>query len=248
MHDRPAVVLAAGIGSRLHGEGEATSNKPLIDLLGVPLLFRTLRSLELAGCTRAVLVLGHNADLVRGRVQQTYSGSMALEYVLNEQYLLKNGLSALCARPLVQDEFVLTMADHVLDDRFMALVRENRPRPGGATLCVDYKLDTIFDMDDVTKVVEEGGRLLHIGKELASFNCVDTGVFLATTALLDAIEQVYEQTGDASLSEGVQALADRGGMRVLDIGECYWQDVDTPEMLEHAQQMLARHGQQSSEG
>lgn len=238
--DRPAVILAAGLGSRLAAEGEASSTKPLQDLFGVPLLIRTLRSLELAGCARVVVVLGHEADLVRRRIQVAYTGPLRLQFTVNPDYRLSNGVSVLCARPFVDGEFVLSMADHVFEDSIMALVRGHRPEPGGATLCVDYKIDAVFDLDDVTKVVEEQGVLQEIGKHLQTYNCVDTGVFICTPALMDAIAAVYEEKGDASLSDGVQALAARGRMRVLDVGEGMWQDVDTPEMLEHAEKMLAR--------
>ena len=236
---RTGVILAAGLGSRLATEGELTSTKPLQALFGVPLLIRTLRSLEIAGCARVVIVLGHEADQVRRRILLAYTGPLQLEFTVNPDYRLKTGISVLCARPFVQDEFVLSMADHVFEDSIMELVRGHHPEPGGATLCVDYKIDAVFDLDDVTKVVEQDGVLQQIGKQLTSYNCVDTGVFICTPALMDAIAVVYEQQGDASLSDGVQALAARGAMRVLDIGAGQWQDVDTPEMLEHAEKMLA---------
>ncbi|MBA4369600.1 MAG: hypothetical protein C0403_18400 [Desulfobacterium sp.] len=120
----------------------------------------------------------------------------------------------------------------------MKLISIHVPQKGGATLCVDYKLDTIFDMDDATKVFAENQVIKCIGKKITDYNCIDTGVFIGTIGLMDAIERVYQQKGDASLSEGVQVLADAGKMQALDIGDCFWQDVDTPEMLNHAEKLL----------
>jgi choline kinase len=105
-------------------------------------------------------------------------------------------------------------------------------------LLVDYKLDTIFDMDDATKVRVQNGRPVEIGKKLREYNCVDTGVFVATDGLMQALSTVYEAEGDAALSDGVQRLMEDGRMRTLDIEDGFWQDVDTPQMLAHAEKKL----------
>jgi choline kinase len=130
------------------------------------------------------------------------------------------------------------MADHILDDKIMSMISAHKPPKGGATLCVDYKLDTIFDMDDATKVQSRGSYISLIGKQLKEFNCIDTGVFVGTGGLFDAIEKVYHEKKDASLSEGVQLLADENLMIALDIKDAFWQDVDNYEMLSHAEHLL----------
>jgi 1L-myo-inositol 1-phosphate cytidylyltransferase len=239
---RTGVILAAGLGSRL-GNGGGPVIKPLARVEHASLLARVLQSLEVAGCSRAVIVLGYAAEQVRSAIAESYRGPLELIFAVNERYLLKNGVSVLCARRYVGNEFVLTMADHILDDAILRKVRDHHPPAAGATLCVDYKVDQVFDLDDATKVLEEGGKIRQISKSLTNYNCVDTGVFLCTPALMDALEAVLAEKGDASLSEGVSRLAAAGTMTVLDIGDAFWQDVDTPEMLAHAEEMLSRHAE-----
>lgn len=236
---RTGVILAAGLGSRLAGADESTRLKPLTPVAGVPLIQRTLMSLERAGCSRIVVVVGYAGDEVRAAAERVHTGRAELVFARNDKYELANGVSVLTAAPYVASEFVLTMADHVLGDELMDIARGHAPAPGTAALLVDYKLDTIFDMDDATKVLARDGRIASIGKTIAEFNCVDTGVFVCTRALLDAIESVYGRRGDASLSEGVAALAARGDMYAVDVGGGFWQDVDTPEMLAHAERVLS---------
>lgn len=266
------VILAAGFGSRLRRPSAAGplgmgSLKPTTKVAGMALLERAVRSLEVAGCVRIVIVVGYGRDAVMASLRG-YQGRADIGFVDNPLYDLKNGVSLLAAREHIRsDRFVLTMADHVVGDEVMRLAgahvssrvalgaaakgdtatlgaatKGDMATLGAATLLVDKKLYSIFDMDDATKVWADGARLVKIGKTITPFNCVDTGVFVGTDALMDAIAEVYRRTGDASLSEGVQALADRGAMSVLDIGHGFWQDVDTPAMLAFAERELARRG------
>jgi choline kinase len=70
------------------------------------------------------------------------------------------------------------------------------------------------------------GRILNIGKTLERYDAVDTGIFIATPALLDAIREAVAAGGAGSLSEGVQRLADRGRAHAVPSGGRWWIDVD----------------------
>lgn len=237
--NRIGVILAAGFGSRLAGTDSETDLKPLTSVNGKPLIFRTIQSLKKAGCSEVVIVLGYGFEEIKAEILESYTGSMPIIFAKNDEYKLSNGISVLAAREIVgENQFILTMADHILSDEMMLLAKEHNPVEGGATLLVDHKTDQIFDMDDATKVLSVNGKIVSIGKQITEFNCVDTGVFVCTTGLMDEIKQVFDAEGDASLSDGVQALATTGRMLTLDIGEAYWQDVDTPEMLGHAEEIL----------
>lgn len=241
------IILAAGFGTRLRGVSDTTELKPLTLVGGLPLLQRAVRSLEVAGCKRVVVVVGHGKqDVIDSLVG--YVGDAEIVFADNPRFDLKNGVSVIAARPyLLGERFILSMADHVLGDEVMYLAGAHVPPVEGATLLVDWKLASIFDMDDATKVLAADAglgpreqKIARIGKTIPEYNCVDVGVFVCTTALMDRIAAFYAAHGDASLSEGVQALAETGKMTVLDIGDGFWQDVDTPEMLAHAEAELAR--------
>jgi 1L-myo-inositol 1-phosphate cytidylyltransferase len=238
---KTGVVLAAGFGSRLEGVSVDTALKPLTPVAGVPLIQRTLRSLEIAGCERIVVMLGHGAADVRVAAESVHDGHSELVFVVNDRYDLANGVSVLAAREAVDGEvFLLTMADHVFGDEVMRLAGSHTPPEHGATLLVDRNISGVFDLDDATKVLEEDGRIVQIGKQIADYNCIDTGLFVCTPALMDALEAASNERGDASLSDGVQRLAAAGQMTVLPIGDGLWQDVDTPAMLAEAERRLAR--------
>lgn len=241
-NSRTGLILAAGFGSRLAGSLNSTDLKPLTPVSGTPLIFRTIKSLSIAGCDRICIVLGYESDEIKAQIQENYSGDVPLIYVKNDRFDLKNGVSVLAADEYLTGTFIMTMADHVLGDSVMKLAAVHQPPGEGATLLVDYKLDCIFDMGDATKVLtDDEGRIKSIGKEITNYNCVDTGVFICTNGLIVALKDLFKKNGDASLSEGVQHLAKTGRMNTLDVKNGFWQDVDTPEMLANAEAWLAKN-------
>lgn len=232
------VILAAGMGSRIRAGG-VDSPKPLVDVGGMPLLKRAILTAARAGVERFVVILGYEADLVRGALEHDAElAAYEIEWVLHERYDLKNGVSVLQARPYISGEFYLTMADHVVEaDLYRSLGAA--PLRGDLALAVDYKLDDVFDMDDATKVcIGADDEILEITKELSSFDAVDTGVFRCSEGLFEALESVYQTEGDASLSQGVKRLAEAGRAHTVDVGEAWWQDVDDVSTRAEAERRL----------
>ncbi len=238
MSEKTGLILAAGFGSRLEGVSAVTEFKPLTPVAGKPLIFRTISSLEVAGCSKIVIVLGHGHNEIKKAISESYDGDTPLEFVFNERFNLSNGVSVLSASAHLGDLFIMTMADHVLGDKLMEIARDYKPDKGAAALLVDFKIDTIFDMDDATKVLSENDKIVSIGKKIENYNCIDTGVFICTRGILDALNSHFELNGDTSISEGVQDLAEKGKMYTIDVKEGFWQDVDTPEMLQYAERIL----------
>lgn len=238
IENRTGVILAAGFGSRLKDTVKKSSLKPLTPVAGTPLIFRAIKSLKKAGCTKVVVVLGYGYQKIRSAILEAFADDLEVFTTYNCDFESRNGVSVLAAAKFLEGDFILTMADHVLDSNIMEKAGSHIPPDNGATLLVDYKIDSIFDIQDATKVLSEENKLISIGKELKEYNCIDTGVFVATDGLVEVLEDLYRKKGDVSLSEGIQELADRGRMTTLDIGKAFWQDVDTPEMLEHAENKL----------
>jgi len=238
---RAAVILAAGLGSRLAvvGGGREEYSKPLMTVGGQTLLERTVGCCRAAGIERILVVTGFRAELVEAEVKRLDRGD--LEAVRNPEWQKANGLSLWVCRALLREPFALMMSDHLFDPTILADMAAAQAPEGSVTLAVDSKVDSIFDLDDATKVQVEGGRIVAIGKQLERYNAIDCGLFLCTPAIFEALEEARAANkGDCSLSQGMQIIGSRGRFLPFDIGARWWQDVDTPEMLAHATAMLAQ--------
>lgn len=231
------LILAAGLGSRLRGISDA---KPLTLVGGIPLLEHVILRAAQGGATRFVVVTGHEADRVEALLAALQARlALPIGWERLEDWTRPNGYSVLAGASVLSGNYLLSMADHLFDPAVVtALMAQTSD---GVTLAVDRALSgPLLDIEDATKVdVDSDGRILRIGKTLDSYNAIDTGVFLATPALAQAIRDAIADGASGSLSDGVQRLAAAGRARTVDIGAARWIDVDSPEMLVLAEQMVA---------
>ncbi|MBT8496318.1 MAG: NTP transferase domain-containing protein [Deltaproteobacteria bacterium] len=237
---KTAVILAAGRGSRLDpgaaNAQETEFSKPLMRLAGRSLLDRTITSCRRAGARRIVVVTGFRAELVEAEAQLLSKGDV--ETIYNRDWQKANGLSLLACKHVIDDDFALMMSDHIFETSILADMLSLTPVPGSVTLAVDRKIDQVFDLDDATKVVVEDGHIVRISKQLGDYNAIDCGLFLCTPAIFDALEDAAAESGDCSLSQGMERVGQVNKFFPFDVGSRRWQDVDTPEMLAQAVTLL----------
>jgi len=235
-----AVILAAGKGTRLRAAGDDLP-KPLHTVGGVPLIKRTILTLARAGVTRVVVVTGFGADLVRRALERDADyerAGVTLELAHNAEFDKANGVSVLVGGAALPGPFLLSMADHLYTPAIAARVGAQDLGAADLYLATDTRLDQALDLDDATKVRSDGVRILEIGKTIPTYDRIDCGVFAVTRALLDALTAVRAEAGDCSLTDGVRRLAQQGRARVVDIGEDFWQDVDTAADLASAERAI----------
>jgi len=236
---RQAVILAAGKGTRLRAEGDELP-KPLHVVGGMPLIKRTIMTLNAAGVTKVVVVTGFQAEAVRASLLDPAYAAAGIEIVPvhNADFEKANGISVLVGGSALTGPFMLSMADHMYTPAIAKLVASQDMTTADLFLATDVRTTDILDIDDATKVRSEGGHIVEIGKQLTSFDRIDCGVFAVTQRLLEELTAVRAEKGDCSLTDGVRRLAETRRARVADIGDELWQDVDTPEDRAHAEQVF----------
>ncbi len=230
-----AVILMAGTGSRLATRGDALP-KPLLQIGGQAVFSYTMAALQQAGIDLVHVVTGYNSHaLVEGLTPLVPRG-MTLNEVYNSDWQKQNGISALTAQPLLKSPFLLTMGDHLFDSR-LADVTIRQADPDRLNVAVDRKLNAIFDLPDAMKIKSEGDKIIAIGKNLKDYDGIDTGLFVCPIEFFDYLESAKRE-GDCSLADGVRLMAGDGKVRAIDVGDAWWQDIDTPQMLAQARSVI----------
>jgi 1L-myo-inositol 1-phosphate cytidylyltransferase len=228
----------AGEGSRLRGANKAFL-KPFVPALGRPLISYTLDTLIHAGIKTLNFVVGYESERMIAQVKQLIPSNLSVAFIENHDWQKQNGISLLTAADRVGRPFLLTMSDHLFDDRIVDRLLDSFDSDF-LNVAVDRKLHSIFDLEDAMKVRTRGNRIADIGKKLRDYDAIDIGLFVCPLEIFDSLERAKSRSGrnECSLADGVRLMASDDKVRAIDIGDGWWQDVDTPEMLLQAEKKM----------
>jgi len=235
-----AIILAAGFGSRLSARGVS---KPLVQVRGVSLIEISVRQALAAGVTRIVVVTSHEAALVEAELV-SISARLGCEIIARrlDDWSKPNGWSVIEGARGLSEPFLLMMADHIFGDGLLARLSQQSLEAEDAILAVDRADNPLVDPDDATWVaLGQGGRIRRIGKEIADYDVVDCGAFLANAKLPLAIQSAIDAGKSGTLSDGMQVLADMDRASIVDVEGAWWIDVDDPRAHDLATEQVPAH-------
>jgi choline kinase len=233
-HPLTAVILAAGIGSRM---GTHTLDRPkcLLEVApGATLLGLQLdRLFETGRVDRAVVVTGYRSDLVEDFVRR-HRGDRDVTVAYNPFFDISNNLHSLwLARHHLDKGGLIVNGDDLFHP---ALLREALAARGDVVVTINRKHS--YDPDDM-KVLVDDRRLLRIGKDLAldAAHGEAIGVIRVSprgaTQLGDALDRMV-RGGDRNVFylRAVQHLIDQGvPVHTADITPIPWAELDEPRDL-----------------
>ena len=230
------LIVAAGQGVRLRAKGDL---KPLIPIKGVPLIECVIDRARSGGIDEFFVVSGYRGDELRAALNSLAAReNIRITHVINRDWNRANGHSVLMAKQFLDAPFVLMMCDHLVDPEIIRSLISEPLVPGTVTLAVDFNLDSpLNDPDDVTRVKSQDGLIQRIGKVIRDFDSFDTGVFLCTPIIFEALEESQSQ-GDDSISGAMNVLAAWQKARIFDIKDRVWVDVDDPAAYQKAEHLL----------
>ena len=230
------LIIAAGQGNRLKTISDI---KPLMPLLGVPLIERVIRTARQSGVDDFYVVTGYRAEKINAFLKQLATRlNISVTILHNSDWHKENGFSVLKAKHILTEPFLLMMADHLFDPAAVRSLQKQSISKDDVILAVDTNLKNPFvDMDDVTKVFIENNHILDIGKNIQEFNGFDTGLFLCTPGIFDALEHSCKTNQESSLSAAIRIMARRKQVTYFQFNGS-WIDIDDEKACKKAEKMI----------
>jgi L-glutamine-phosphate cytidylyltransferase len=240
-----AIILAAGIGSRLRQVHRGVP-KCLVPVAGRPILEWQLRSLVEVGADRVVIVTGYEAERVR-RQARSLNLPLELAFVENPEYRSTNVLSSWAlGSEFLSDTHFYMHGDTVFEPELLRRLAVERT--DGIVLTVDRRPCG----DEEMKVATSAGRIKAITKQMAPSEALGefTGVLKASGEVLGplrrlAVEVLSGSDGQLAFFEAALQLGiDRAMLNVdwIDVTDLRWREVDFPEDLEAAEALMSLVG------
>ena len=232
------IILAAGGGDRLSIPTQCYP-KALLPVGGQPLIGYPIAAQAAAGIKEIAIVVGYLEDQIRKALGDGSQFGVSLSYISNNDYLGGSAGSVHKAWEGAQGApVVLCMGDHQIEKGLVRRLVENGAT--SETLCVDHSPGEHLDIDEATKVALDGdGCITDIGKGLAHWDALDTGVFLLTGRFFRVLDELVRRRGiGLEMSDAIQFLTVQGyRVGTCDVSGCFWMDVDTEDDLNMIRRM-----------
>ncbi len=227
---RQAVVLSGGTGTRLAGALGSDIPKPMVPVLGVPLLERTILLLRSQGFTEVLLLVQHRAEVIKAHFGDGSRFGLRIRHVV-ESRPRGTGGALVDALPFLAERFAVLYGDTLVDvdlDRLQAFHEQNA---AAVTLFVhpnDHPHDSDLVEIDRTNRVTALHPYPH--SEGAAFrNLVNGALYIMERSALngdwpeEGLFDIAKQMVPKWIASGVGVFGYRGDGYVKDMG--------TPERL-----------------
>ncbi|MEO0421309.1 MAG: phosphocholine cytidylyltransferase family protein [Pseudomonadota bacterium] len=231
-----AIILSAGQGRRLLPLTENTP-KCALDVAGRTALEWQLSQIAQTAIDEVVVMTGFRAPVVQA-ITDAFTG-VPVRTTHNPFYAACDNLGTCwLARPEMTGDFVIMNGDTLFEAAVLQRLLDS-PADHAVTLCIDRKAE--YDDDDM-KVVEQGGRLERVGKQLgdAPVNAESIGLMTFRgegpaifSAQLDRMMRDESGLKRWYLS-AIDALAPTGHVGVCSIEGLSWCEIDDAADLAHA--------------
>jgi len=220
------VIMAGGKGTRIASVNSEVP-KPMIEILGKPILEYQIEMLKTQGYTEFILVIGHLGHVIKQYFDDGRRLGVSIEYIVEKEALGTAG-ALYYLRGKIQEDFLLLNGDVIFDVNISKFLEAHKKNGGEATILThpnSHPYDSgIIYADEKGKVT----KWLH--KEDARQwyrNRVNAGLHMLSPTILERFSEAKKTDLDRDVLRG---LIDEDELYVYDSPE-YVKDMGTPERL-----------------
>lgn len=233
-----AVILAAGLGTRLRPVIGNEVPKVMMRITDKPLLQYTIELLKSKGIKDIVLVVHHKKEQIMNFFQDGKSFGVNISYVYQENPKGGTANAVKYARNGIKDsKFLLIYGDNIFDSASIDKILKNQLEHDGVL--------AVKQMEDVSKfgVVEvDGDRVIRIVEKPDTHvsNLVLTGLFVLPSGIFDSIEKIkVSKRNEYELTDAIQMMIDDGyNFGFVEVEE-FWIDPRDAKELDLAKQFVS---------
>jgi glucose-1-phosphate thymidylyltransferase len=232
------VVLAGGLGSRLHPLTKIT-NKHLLPIYDKPMIYYPIQTLVDAGIRDILLVTGgrNSGDFLRLLANGKEFGLVHLNYTYQEG---EGGIAealGLAEHFADRGKICVILGDNILEKSIRAAVDDFRAQERGAKIL----LKEVRDAERFGVAEMSGGRIVGIEEKPAKpkSNKAVTGVYLYDGTVFDKIKELVPSgRGELEITDVNNAYIREGTMTFANL-DGWWTDAGTFESLLRATNLVA---------
>ena len=236
-----AIILAAGLGTRLH---PLTVDRPkaMLTMLDEPNLHRCIRQLMAHGIHDITVVVGYRAELVLAETGACLH--KAIQYVFAPNYqttgTAESFFLAACARKT--DEILIVEGDVVFEDEVLKRLLQSI---GSANVAAVAKFKpplsgTVVHLDNVS-IISHVTRGAKPGEFPDAYKTVNLYCF--TSAFVSHLCRLYEEIREREPTSYLEdlirkAVSQNWEIKAVDCTDCKWYEVDDLSDLINARQIF----------
>lgn len=194
------VILAGGLGTRLKSvSGDIP--KPMVDVSGVPFLYRLMKYLEAQGVQRIILSLSYKADYIIDRVVNDNPVSCDVDFVIENEPLGTGGAIKFASSKVSTDKLIVLNGDTYCEldyAQFIEASKETDLLISGVEISEVSRYGSL-DLDDnynVKAMVEKGRQ----GKGI-----INSGIYIISKDVINnfPLEKFSFESDFISTFEGI---------------------------------------------
>ena len=223
-----AVIMAGGEGQRLR-PATATTPKPMIDVGGMPIIERLVRTLARAGVPRVFISVNYQAARIEEHFGDGSGFGVAIEYLREQDKLGTAGALSLLPAPPAGPLLVIN-GDILTESDYGKILRHHTEHGAAITVgAVQYRVEIPFGV-----LQTSGARVTAVAEKPSERVLCNAGIYVLSPGVLDLLARDRA----INMTDLIESAIARGDpVAAFPLHE-YWSDVGTPVDLAAARRFL----------